>query len=228
MSAADPPDTISPIEAASVRPFTTKFITVPRFAGLRNLRYHPQTPISTTAWSAKVTVGAGGFSASDNETFPIHVIATSKSADHEFRTYIDEQKASGKWHGLQLPGGTKILATTTVRRNDHASTLAKLIGTYSEHRDQPLSPTGGTISISGTAHGHLVVDARNKNGQTEWRGTIAVDPGSGQVRGEYQNAISKGQGKLSLQQNADDITVTGQDSAVNAKPFYMIWKRQTS
>jgi hypothetical protein len=192
-------------------------------------RQHPQAAITATTWTAQVTIGGAGFGANHNEEFSIHLIATSKSANDAFTSYLSQQSKLPPpkgWHGLPLPDGIRILATRTVRRNDQASALANLIGTYDEYRDKPLTPTQGTISIAGSPHGPLAVTATNQKRQIEWKGTIKVAV-TGQTAGDYQNTSKNGRGTLELQQSAGGISVTGQDSAPGTKPFYMIWKRRT-
>jgi hypothetical protein len=82
-------------------------------------RYHPQPPpIATTNWHGKVTIGGKGPGTDNGVDFPIHVIATSKSANETFNEYLRQQEKKNEWHGLELPADTQILATTTVRRDD--------------------------------------------------------------------------------------------------------------
>jgi hypothetical protein len=192
--------------------------------------YHPQVPITATTWTGRVTVGTKGFGADNNRDFPIHVIAASKTANQAFRQYIDAQSKLPKekaWRGLSLPAGTRILRTTIVRRDDHAALLARLLGTYDEFRARPPQATGGTIAITGTPHGTLALAATNHSGAIEWRGTITVHPKTGAITGEYKHANGDGQGTMELTQEHDEISITGQDKATNAKPFYMLWRRQT-
>jgi hypothetical protein len=58
----------------------------------------------------------------------------------------------------------KILATTTVRRDDQTSALASLVGAYDEYRAKPQQPTGGSIALKGTPHATLAISAAVRRG----------------------------------------------------------------
>jgi hypothetical protein len=116
-------------------------------------KYHPEASITTGNWKKVATIGSKGFGASDNHDFPIHVIATTKTANYKFTSYIAEQQKLRLWQGLTLPAGTRVLATTTVRRDDYAVALADSVGTYDEYRAKPLQTTKGIITVRVTPHG---------------------------------------------------------------------------
>lgn len=191
-------------------------------------RYHPQTaiPITSRDWTTTTTIGTAEFGARKRDC-PIYIIATTKTANEKFTNYRAEQQKLQAWGGLRLlPAGTKILATTTVRRDDHASALAKLIGTYDEYRAKPPQPTKGTITIKGTPYGDLTITATSNAGDTVWTGTITVDPTTGQATADYQGTKATGQGTLELEQTEDEVAVTGKDNTAPTKPFHMIWKKR--
>jgi hypothetical protein len=187
-------------------------------------KFFPQTPITAKNWNATVTIGTRGFGAHNNHQFPIHFIATTKSANDKFIDYRVVQQKLPVWHGLSLPAGARILATVTVRRNDRTSALTKLIGTYDEYFARPLQPTKGTITVTGTASGNLRVTATSDDGTTAWTGTITVSPATGQVTATYREGT--GRGTLELEQTDDEIRVAGRDNAAPTKAFYMTWKKR--
>ena len=189
-------------------------------------KYHPQTPITNSPWNAAATVGTQGFGSSNHHDFPLHIMLTSKSANTAFNNYQTEQRKTKAWNGLPRSAGTKILATTTVRRDDHSSALKDLIGTYDEYRAKPLVGPSGIIAIKGTPYGNLTLTAINKAGNTEWSGSITINPTNGEATAKYKYTQGSGKGTLELQQQRDEVSVTGKDDAAPGKPFYMTWKKR--
>lgn len=133
-------------------------------------KFHPQTPIPDGEWRTKATIGTKEFGTRAHET-AIHVIATTRTTNERFRKYREEQQRLAAWDGMQLPvAGSRVLDTSWVRRDDLASTLAMLTGSYEEYRARPPQPTGGIITIESTAHGKLAVRATSSAGQLVWTG----------------------------------------------------------
>ena len=85
-------------------------------------KYHPQGVITGGDWNTTAIVGTKDLGTRNYET-PIHIVATTKTANQKFMNYIAEQQKLGAWNGLPLPVGTRILDTRLVRRDDHASAL---------------------------------------------------------------------------------------------------------
>ena len=191
-------------------------------------KYHPQAaiPITSRDWTITATIGTEELGTREREC-PIHIIATTKTANDRFTNYQAEQQKLQAWDGLPvLPAGTKILVTSTVLRDDHTSALAKLIGTYDEYRAKPPQPTKGTITIKGTQYGDLTITATSNAGDIVWTGSITVDSTTLKAAGAYQYTKANDQGELELKQTGDEISVTGRDNTAPTKPFYMIWKKR--
>ncbi len=189
-------------------------------------KYHPEAPITTRNWKNVTTIGMKGFGASDNDDFSIHLIATTRTANDKFTSYLAEQQKLKLWHGLTLPAGTRILATTTVRRDDYAVALADLVGTYDEYRAKPLQPTNGIITVDVTPHAHPTITATSDAGNTVWAGTITLNRTTGKATATYQHKQAPGQGTLEFNKTGDEITVVGKDNTAPAKPFHMVWKKR--
>ena len=189
-------------------------------------KYHPQGVITEGDWKTSAIVGTKELGTRSYET-PIHIVATTTTANEKLMNYLAEQQKLGVWNGLPLPVNTRILDTKLVRRDDHASALGKLIGTYDEYRAKPPQATEGSITIEGTAYGDLAITAVSKTGDTVWTGNITVDPTTGKASATYRYPNSADQGTLELEQSGDDeILVTGKDIAAPNKPFHMMWRKR--
>jgi hypothetical protein len=189
-------------------------------------KWHPQNHLNAKSWTVMATVGSSGFGNDKDALFPVHIVAATKTAHDVFTSYLTEQGKTQKWHGVPSPAGAKILKTRVVRRDDHATALRCLIGTYDEYRAKPPRATSGLIRIQGAANGTLTVTASTDAGETVWTGSIIVDSVTGDVTGTYRYAKTPDQGTLKLQLSGDEIAVVGADRIAPAKPFQMAWRNR--
>jgi hypothetical protein len=162
-----------------------------------NSIYHPQHHVvrSQNTWQTWLSIGRSTAGMDAHSKFGVHVIAVTEEASEGFERYRKDSAKRKQWHGVPQPTDSRILAKITVTRDDAASPVGFLNGSYDEFRSDN-TKTGGVIRLS-TSSTSVSTEARNLKGDIEWTGKLNAEPSSSPVQldGDYKYVGNAGQGQ---------------------------------
>jgi hypothetical protein len=191
--------------------------------------YHPQHRVvrSEKTWQAWISVGRSTAGMDANAKFGVHVLAVTEEVGEAFERYRKDSGKRKQWHGVPKPPDSRILATISVTRDDAASPVVFLNGSYDEFRSDN-TKTGGVIRLT-TSSTSVSTEARNRKGDVEWTGKLEVQPLSKpvQLTGDYKylGKADQGQHKVIVSAETGSLAIEGKSAEPNGKPFHMIWKK---
>ena len=193
-------------------------------------RYHPQDHVvrSEKTWQAWLSIGRSTAGMDANAKFGVHVLAVTEEVSEGFERYRKDSGRRKLWLGVPKPPDSRILASITVIRDDAASPVGFLNGSYDEFRSDDRK-TGGVIQLS-TSSTSVSTEARNDKGDVEWNGKLDLQPLSKPVQldGDYKyvGKADHGRHKVIVSGESGDLTIEGKNAETGGKSFHMIWKKK--
>lgn len=196
-----------------------------------NSLYHPQVqlPKDRSGWQATAILGRSELGIDSGHEFRIHVLAVTEAVSGLFYRYLSEGHRHG-WSGVPKPAESNVLTTAVVVRDDSASPFAFLEGAYDEYGSDGAA-TGGLIRMKQNSFDQFATEARNREGTTQWTGTVKIIPSSNPLRGEggyrYSARADWGRHMLTVVAGTRDLNVDGKNqSHPEGLSFKTAWKRR--
>jgi hypothetical protein len=192
--------------------------------------YHPQYHIvrSQKTFQSWLFIGRPTAGMDANSKFGVHVLAVTEEVSEGFERYEKDSSKRQQWHGVPRPADSRILASITVTRDDAASPVGFLNGSYDEFRADG-TETGGVIRLT-TSSSSITTEAKNLKGDIEWIGKLDVQLDSKPIQLDgifgYRGKADRGHHEVIMLAESGDLTVEGTNVESGGKSFHMIWKKK--